>query len=149
MQDCAKGFLLDGFPRTVGQADVLDGLLAEIGRKLDGVIDFAVSDDELIRRLSGRRTCPNCTATFHAVAMPPKKEGVCDKCGNALIQRADDQPESIKTRLNEYAAKTEPLLSYYRERGTLQSVDASPGPDEIFAKVQNLMKGIAGAAGGV
>jgi adenylate kinase len=147
MQDCAKGFLLDGFPRTVGQADALGGLLNEIGRKLDGALDFAVDDEELVKRLSGRRTCPSCTATYHVVAMPPKKEGICDKCGHDLIQRADDQPDSIKTRLREYAAKTEPLLNYYRERGLLLSVDASPGPDAIYAKVQEVVKGLAGSAG--
>lgn len=148
MADCAGGFLLDGFPRTVGQADVLTTLLAELGRSLDGVIDFAVADDELITRLSGRRTCPGCTATFHVVAMPPKVEGVCDKCGGALIQRADDQPESIRTRLQEYGAKTEPLLAYYRDRGLLLSIDASPAPDAIFAKVLDVVRSLAGRAAG-
>ena len=144
MPDCAKGFLLDGFPRTVPQADALAGLLKEFGRDLTGVLDFALNEEELVKRLSGRRTCPKCTATYHVVAMPPKREGVCDACGGELIQRADDQPESIRKRLQEYAAKTEPLLAYYRERGKVQTVDAAPGPDAIYAEVRRLV-GLDGA----
>ncbi|HSV73139.1 MAG TPA: adenylate kinase [Chthonomonadales bacterium] len=144
MPDCDKGLLLDGFPRTVPQADALGSLLADLGRDLTGVLDFALNDEELVNRLSGRRTCPKCTATYHVVAMPPRQAGICDACGGELIQRADDQPESIRKRLQEYAAKTEPLLSYYRERGKLHTVDAAPKPDAIYAEVRRAV-GLDGA----
>jgi adenylate kinase len=138
--DCAKGFLLDGFPRTTAQADALAGILAGMGHRLTGALNFAVDDEELIRRLSGRRTCRNCGATFHIVAMPPKREGVCDQCGGELVQRADDRPESIRVRLQEYQAKTAPLLEYYSERGRLFTIDASADPNTIFARVKAVLE---------
>lgn len=130
--DCAEGFILDGFPRTVQQADVLDAMLIDMGRKLDGVLDFAVNAEELIIRLSGRRTCPNCSATYHVTAKPPLVDNICDHCGFKLVQRTDDTPESIRVRLQEYAAKTAPLLAYYAERGLLHRVDANGTPEAIF-----------------
>lgn len=133
--DCKKGFLLDGFPRTTAQADALGGILSDLGYKLDGGLNFSVSDEELIIRLSGRRTCKDCGATYHTVAMPSKQDGICDKCSGELIQRADDAPESIRVRLQEYASKTAPLLSYYSERGQLKTIDANAEPDVIFARV--------------
>lgn len=138
--DCEKGFLLDGFPRTVAQADILGSLLKETGRKLDGVLNFDVSDEGLIRRLSGRRTCGNCGATYHVTALPPREENKCDHCGCPLVQRSDDNPDSIRTRLVEYANKTAPLLAYYEERGLLHTVDSNADPDTIFASMKTLLQ---------
>lgn len=140
--DCARGFLLDGFPRTVRQADILGELLQQTGRKLDGVLDFAVDEAALIARLAGRRTCAHCGATYHVTSVPPKQDNVCDHCGHALVQRADDTPESIRTRLREYAVKTAPLLAYYAERGLLHTIDANAEPDVVFHRTEAVLKGI-------
>jgi adenylate kinase len=134
--DCREGFILDGFPRTVIQADILDDLLTRMGRKIDGVLDFAVDAEELVHRLAGRRTCPNCSATYHLTSKPPRVDGHCDHCGCPLVQRSDDNPESIRIRLQEYAAKTAPLLAYYAERGLLHRIDSNGTPDEIFAALE-------------
>jgi len=134
--DCLKGFVLDGFPRTVRQADILAELLAGMVRKITGVLDFDVDPDQLVLRLSGRRTCPNCSATYHLTSRPPQVDGHCDHCGQSLVQRSDDNPESIRTRLVEYATKTEPLLAYYEERGLLHRIDANGSPDEIFRDLE-------------
>lgn len=137
--DCIQGFILDGFPRTVQQADSLNSLLIEMGRQLDGALDFAVDEAELIRRLSGRRTCPACGATYHVTAMPPRQECICDQCGSTLIQRADDMPEAIRIRLQEYEAKTAPLLRYYADRRLLYTIDANSEPEAIFLNVQKIL----------
>ncbi len=139
LDDCKNGFLLDGFPRTIAQADALEKILAELGLKLDGALDFSVSDEELIRRLSGRRTCKSCGATYHIEFMPPKSMDICDNCGGSLIQRADDAPESIITRLAEYNNKTAPLVSYYKKRGFLKNVAADATPDEIYQRVLKII----------
>jgi adenylate kinase len=132
--DCGKGFILDGFPRTIPQAEALDGMLAELTMPLGGVVAFTVSEDELVRRLGGRRTC-GCGASYHVVNKPPKSEGVCDKCGASLIVREDDQPDAIRRRLQVYKEKTEPLIAYYRGTGILKEVDAAAGMDEVRASV--------------
>lgn len=137
--DCTIGFLLDGFPRTVRQAEILGELLTSMGCKLDGVINFAVRPEELVRRLSGRRTCANCGATYHVTALPPKRDEICDHCGQGLVQRTDDTPDSIRTRLEEYEAKTAPLLAYYNERGLLHDVEAGRSPDEVFDSLQPIL----------
>jgi adenylate kinase len=124
----------------VAQADILGDLLKETGRKLDGVLNFDVSDEGLIRRLSGRRTCGNCGATYHVTALPPRVDNKCDHCGCPLVQRSDDNPDSIRTRLVEYANKTAPLLTYYEERGLLHTVDSNADPDSIFASMKTLLK---------
>ena len=116
---CPGGFLLDGFPRTVAQAEALAGMLAELGMKLDAVIDFALPIEEIVSRLSGRRTCADCKAVFHVTGRPPKVEGVCDNCGGQLVQREDDRPEAVRVRMDAYQRSTSPLTDYFRKQGLL------------------------------
>jgi len=120
--DAKRGFILDGFPRTIPQADALERLLGELGVSLDRVIYFDVADAELVRRLSGRRSCPKCQSTFHVTSNPPKRENVCDRCGSTLVQREDDREDTVRKRLNVYAEQTSPLLERYRKRGVLKTV---------------------------
>ena len=141
--DCRKGFILDGFPRTVPQAEALDAMLQAAGREVNKVLNFEVDEEELVLRLSGRRVCTQCGATYHVKFMPPKVEGVCDACGGRLEQRADDAPESVRRRLVEYVQKTAPVLDYYRQKGNLEQVDATPDPDTIFARVRELIQGMS------
>ena len=133
--DCTNGYLLDGFPRTIAQATALDAKLAERDEAIDKVLYFSAPDDVLIRRLSGRRSCPACRAGFHVEAMPPKTEGVCDECGTPLIQRDDDQPETIKNRLDVYAAQTASLIDYYQTAGSLVEIDSTGSVDGIAGDV--------------
>lgn len=133
--DCANGYLLDGFPRTIAQAAALDAKLAERDETIDKVLYFSAPDDVLVRRLSGRRSCPECKAGFHIEAMPPKAEGVCDECGTQLIQRDDDQPETIKNRLDVYTAQTAALIDYYQRAGCLVEIDSAGAVDEIAGAV--------------
>jgi len=114
-------------------------MLNEAGIALDGVLDFEVGEDELVRRLSGRRVCPQCGATYHIENVPPKKANTCDECGSDLEQRADDMPDSIRTRLREYEAKTAPVLAFYRERNLLREIDAGAGPDEVSVRAEAAM----------
>jgi len=120
--DAKRGFLLDGFPRTIPQAEALRALLDSLGQPLDRVIFFDVSEAELLRRLTGRRVCRNCGATYHVVSAPSARPGVCDRCGGELYQRADDSEATVRNRLRVYATQTEPLLAYYRDRRLLSSV---------------------------
>jgi len=129
--DTRKGFLLDGFPRNVPQARTLDDLLVEAGTPLDVVLELVVDDDEVVRRLSGRRTCRKCEHIWHVDFDPPSQEGVCDICGGELFQRDDDQPETIRHRLEVYAEQTEPLLGYYAEKGILLGIDAMGPVDDV------------------
>lgn len=129
--DCQNGFILDGFPRTEGQAEALSGITA-----LEAVINLNVSDDEVVTRLSGRRTCKECGAIYHVTNIPPKTEGQCDRCGGELMQRADDQEESIKNRLVVYRQQTMPLINYYTQAGILHDVDGATGVDSV---AQNCM----------
>ena len=129
--DAAKGFILDGFPRTIAQADGLGVMLDALGTKIDAVIDFDVSEPELIRRLTGRRLCRNCQTSFHVVSAPPKRPGVCDKCGGELYQRVDDSEATVRNRLEVFERQTAPLLDYYRHRGLLRTVSGEGAVDKI------------------
>jgi adenylate kinase len=133
--DAQQGYILDGFPRTVAQADAL----AEF-QKIDAAINFKISDQLVIRRLSGRRVCRSCGAIYHIDNMPPKKEGVCDACGGELYIRDDDKIESIKNRLRVFKEQTEPLIAYYRKEGLLQEIDSSKSPQDSIGQIKSLLE---------
>jgi adenylate kinase len=137
--DAADGFILDGFPRTMAQAEALDGKLSELGRALTAVLLIEVPDEEVVRRLSGRRVCVKEGHVFHMEFDPPKEEGVCDVCGGRLEIRDDDKPEVVRRRLGTYHEKTEPLVAYYEERGLLYRMDGLPPPDDVAARVRALL----------
>lgn len=133
--DCANGYVLDGFPRTIPQAEALDAALSKLGESIDYVIDVDVPDENIIRRMGGRRTCPNCDSIYHVTYMPPKKEGKCDKCGAELIIREDDKEETVKNRLSVYHEQTQPLKDYYDKQGIVSSVDGTKDREDVFADV--------------
>ena len=129
---CHGGFLLDGFPRTRTQAEAIDAMLAEQGLRLDAVLSYELSLEEIVARLGGRRTCSDCKAVYHVVTRPPRTEGTCDRCDERLVQRDDDRPESIRTRMRAYEECTRPLANYYAQKGILVTVQASATPEEVF-----------------
>jgi len=139
--DAKRGFILDGFPRTIPQADALERLLGELGVSLDRVVYFDVADAELLRRLTGRRSCPVCQSTFHVVSNPPKRENVCDRCGSALVQREDDREATVRRRLQVYAEQTAPLLDRYRKRGVLTTVAGEGKIDAIHVAIKKAVAG--------
>src|SRR4030043_1872364 len=134
-KDCHPGFILDGFPRTIPQAEALQPILTKIGKKIDYVINIEVESEELVRRLTGRRTCKNCGAMFHLLFQPTKKEGICDRCGGMLYQRSDDKEETIRTRLKEYERQTAPLIQYYQLQNTLRPIQGVGGQAQIFERI--------------
>lgn len=136
---CGYGFLLDGFPRTVDQAKALEAMLDELQVELDAVLDYQLPEEEVVRRLSGRRTCKQCKATAHLVFNPPKVDGVCDKCGGELYQRDDDKPESVKVRLKAYHDSTAPLSAYYEAKGLLIPISAEGPPKEVFKRTGEIL----------
>lgn len=140
-EDCQSGFLLDGFPRTIAQAEALDGMLGEMGKRLEHVINLKVDRSLLLARLTGRRICKSCGSTYHMVFNPPKQEGVCDKCSGELFQRSDDTEEKVGTRLDEYTNKTAPLLDYYREKGLLREVNGEQDIDRVTADIVTILRG--------
>ena len=137
--DCANGFVLDGFPRTIPQAEALDAALTKVGAKMDFAIDVDVPDSHIVNRMSGRRACLNCGATYHVVAIPPKKEGICDTCGKELVLRDDDKPETVQKRLDVYHDQTQPLIDYYKNQGILKSVDGTVPMEEVFANIVEIL----------
>jgi adenylate kinase len=135
-QDCEKGFILDGYPRTIPQADALAVILNEIDKPIDVVLNLEVPDEELIERISGRLICSNCGASYHRIFNPPKKAGICDICGGKLFQRADDKEEAVRNRLNVYKKQTEPLIDYYSKLGLLVTLDGTKDIDEVFEEIK-------------
>lgn len=138
--DCRRGFILDGFPRTLAQAEALTKMLAELGLELDRVLYIQVPEEELIKRLSGRRICRECGASYHVIFNPPAEEGICDKCGGELIQREDDREETIRNRLRVNREKTEILKDYYDQKGKLAIIDGSLPVDEVYSQIKEVTK---------
>jgi adenylate kinase len=138
---CQGGFLLDGFPRTVAQAEALERILKEEGLKLDAVLSYDLPIEQIVARLSGRRTCAKCKAVYHVQTRPSKQAGVCDQCGGELLQREDDRPESVRVRMEAYERSTAPLSDFYRRQGLLVSIAAEGSPDQIFQRTLKALNG--------
>ena len=137
--DCVKGYMLDGFPRTVPQAKALDGMLSKLSSEIDHVVSIEVPSEELVKRLTGRRTCRECGAGYHVMFDPPKAEGVCDKCGGELYQRDDDNEKTVRSRLGVYQSQTLPLIDYYKVQGKIRPIDGVGGMKEIFERITSVL----------
>ena len=138
-EDCRDGYVLDGFPRTIPQAEALDKALAELGQKVDYAIDVDVPDETIIRRMGGRRACVTCGATYHLEYAPTEKDGICDTCGGGLILRDDDKPETVKKRLSVYHEQTQPLIDYYTNAGILKTVDGTADIEDVFRAIVEIL----------
>ena len=137
--DCKYGFVLDGFPRTIPQAEALDAALGKKNEKMDYAIDVDVPDENIVNRMSGRRACLNCGATYHLISIPPKVEGICDRCGSEIVLREDDKPETVQKRLKVYHEQTQPLIEYYSGKGVLKEVDGTQPMDDVFAAIVKIL----------
>ena len=138
--DCAKGYVLDGFPRTIPQAVCLTRALKNLNDRIDFALNIAVTDESIVSRMSGRRACVNCGETYHLEYMPPKHEGICDRCGAELILRDDDRPETVQKRLDVYHAQTQPLIDYYANEGILVQVNGLQTPDQVFESIVSILE---------
>lgn len=138
-EDCKEGYVLDGFPRTIPQAEALDKALASLGQKMDYAINVEVPDDNIVTRMGGRRACVGCGATYHLVYAPAKEEGICDSCGGELILRDDDKPETVTKRLNVYHEQTQPLIDYYTQAGILKEVDGTADIEDVFREITEIL----------
>ena len=139
-EDCENGYVLDGFPRTIPQAEALDKALAAQGQKMDYAIDVDVPDENIVNRMSGRRACLNCGATYHIVSIPTKVEGICDRCGSEVVLREDDKPETVQKRLNVYHEQTQPLIEYYAAQNILKTVDGTQPMEKVFADIITILE---------
>ena len=137
--DCANGYVLDGFPRTIPQAKVLDNALTEMGDAIDFAVNVDVPDENIVKRMSGRRACLACGATYHIEHVPPKTEGICDVCGQELVLRDDDKPETVLNRLNVYHEQTQPLIDFYNEKGVLKNIDGTVDMKDVFAAIVEIL----------
>ena len=139
-KDCASGFILDGFPRTIGQAQALDTILGKRKMPLDRVVAFEVPDGAIIERITGRRSCPKCQTPYHVRFVPPKKAGICDKDGTALVQRPDDMEDRVRTRLGKYHEDTAPVIPFYEKRGLVRRIDGTAPPEAVFTSLERALE---------
>jgi len=142
--DCDKGFILDGFPRTIAQAEALDKMLDELGKNIDAVINIQVPEEEVVKRIVNRRSCRNCGAVYHLIYKPPKEEGKCDKCGGELYLRDDDKEETVRARYGVYREQTEPLIDYYQKKGLVHDIDGTKKIDDVFNDIVVILDKIKG-----